>query len=136
MLQLINFLCKYTSSNTQFYGLIGEFFSQNKSACNITDEQHILYDLINYRQKKTGDNVLIYAARCGNLNLIKVLNQSGHLNFNFSNNDGKNALHEVCAFFFQTLLCNLCIRFGFLLKIRPVKTHTWTVLNIWSKSEI
>lgn len=49
-----------------------------------------------YQNKQTGDNLLIYAARSGNLNLIKLLNENSlYKNISFTNKDGKNALHEV-----------------------------------------
>ena len=53
-------------------------------------------NLINYQNKQTGDNLLLYASRFGNLNLIKFLHTNGlYKNMSFANNDGKNALHEV-----------------------------------------
>lgn len=52
--------------------------------------------VLNYQNKQTGDNLLIYAARSGNLNLIKLLNENSlYKNMSFTNKDGKNALHEV-----------------------------------------
>lgn len=52
--------------------------------------------VLNYQNKQTGDNLLIYAARSGNLNLIKLLNEKSlYKNMSFTNKDGKNALHEV-----------------------------------------
>lgn len=52
---------------------------------------------VDYKNDQTNDNLLIYAARLGNLNLIKLLNEA-HIdcfNINYTNRDGKNALHEV-----------------------------------------
>jgi ankyrin repeat protein len=52
--------------------------------------------VLNYQNKQTGDNLLIYAARSGNLNLIKLLNENSlYKNISFTNKDGKNALHQV-----------------------------------------
>jgi hypothetical protein len=47
-----------------------------------------------YKNDKTWDNVLLYAARCENLNLLKIL-YNNQFDFNYTNKDGKNALHEV-----------------------------------------
>jgi hypothetical protein len=51
--------------------------------------------LIEFKHAKTNDNILIYAARFKNLNLIKFLFEKHKIDFNYSNKDGKNALHEV-----------------------------------------
>ena len=51
--------------------------------------------LTEYKHPKTHDNILIYAARFKNLNLIKFLYEKNKIDFNYTNKDGKNALHEV-----------------------------------------
>lgn len=88
MLQnLINQLCQNTSID------LAEF--QARLATSATT----LSDLLNYQNKQTGDNLLIYASRVGNLNLIKILNNTSNktrVKLNFTNRDGKNALHEAC----------------------------------------
>lgn len=83
MLQIINTLCKNQDPTLE------EF----KNTCkNVSVE-----NLYNFKEPKTGDNLLLYAARFGNLNLIKLLHHNySHLNFNLTNYDGKNALHEAC----------------------------------------
>ena len=58
---------------------------------------HELASVLNYANPTTGDNVIIYAVRSGNLNLIRLLNETSEFRFNmaFTNHDGKNVLHEV-----------------------------------------
>ena len=51
--------------------------------------------LIEFKHVKTHDNILIYAARFKNLNLIMFLFEKHKIDFNYTNKDGKNALHEV-----------------------------------------
>jgi hypothetical protein len=55
--------------------------------------------LRNYKHEKTRDSILFYAARCSNLNLIKLLFQY-NFDFNQINIDGKNILHEVFFLFY------------------------------------
>jgi hypothetical protein len=96
MLELINLLCKNKNYNENLiFKLVDSFY--NSRAISYFNKDKILNDLVLYRHEKTGDNILLYAARCGNLELIKELKKlkSDLINFNLSNNDGKNALHEV-----------------------------------------
>lgn len=51
--------------------------------------------LLDYRNDQTGDNLVLYAARCGNLNLIQIINENYPTQMSSVNRDGKNALHEV-----------------------------------------
>lgn len=44
------------------------------------DKQN-LNELIDYKEKQTGDNILIYAARCGNLNLLRLLYENYGSNY-------------------------------------------------------
>lgn len=82
MLHLINLLCKNKTISQQEFSDLIKTVSLN--------------DLINFKQEKTGDNILLYAARCGNLSLIKILNEKfPNILSTSTNHDGKNALHEV-----------------------------------------
>lgn len=81
MLKIINQLSKNVSLNIdQFQELTKDFNP---------------IDLINYKDSKNGDGLILKAARQGNLNLLKIIqNINPKLNFNMTNFDGKNALHE------------------------------------------
>jgi hypothetical protein len=63
MLKIINNLCK-------------DFNIENLSLKNFKD-----LDL--FREKNTGDNLLIYAARIGNLNLLRLLHDKHESNANY-----------------------------------------------------
>jgi hypothetical protein len=89
MLQIINSLCKSSNLNekSQFENLI-------------KNDEKTLIDLFYFKHPKTGDCFLHYLVRSGNFNLLKLIH-SNYSNvypqnyFEFSNNDGKTALHEV-----------------------------------------
>lgn len=51
--------------------------------------------LLDYQNEQTGDSFVLYAARCGNLNLIQIINEKYPTKIGSVNRDGKNALHEV-----------------------------------------
>jgi hypothetical protein len=69
---------------------LNELYSNNYDPSN----DNFKY-LTQYKHAKTHDNILIYAARFKNLNLIKFLFEKHNIDFNYTNKDGKNALHEV-----------------------------------------
>jgi hypothetical protein len=106
-LQLINILCKHFSRKHD-HELVLSLIEQYLSTCDSRplgqNGEQILSDLIKFKHEKTGDNLIINAARVGNLDLIETLNEQSPLNFNYSNKDGKNALHEV--FEFKLILFN------------------------------
>jgi hypothetical protein len=87
MQQVITDLCQNKTLN------LNEFLQLLKSKSVDTKE------LLNYKNHHTNDNILLCAARFGNLNLIKILNENKFdgfaFNINYANRDGKNALHEV-----------------------------------------
>lgn len=96
MLKFINFLCKtITNSSTSFDLETLSLKFQTK------DEPKIDFDiLINYRHPQSGDNILHYAAKTGNLTLLELIakkfdQENLKIFFNNPNKDGKNALHEV-----------------------------------------
>ena len=102
MLHLINILCKSKNLNGKI-----EFENVLKSSTSTNDINSLLKDLFLFRHEKTGDCFTHYVSRTGNLNLIRLL-QENYLHilpenyFEFSNNDGKTALHEViyCYYLF------------------------------------
>lgn len=64
MLQVINLLCK----------------NNNIDSLN----EYNLKELFHFKEKKTGDNIILYAARCGNVNLLRVLfEEQKHLESNY-----------------------------------------------------
>lgn len=71
---------------------IDELSSKNQQYNPLNDN---LKFLIDYKHVKTWDNIVIYAARDSNLNLLKLLFEEYKLDFSYTNKDGKNALHEV-----------------------------------------
>lgn len=80
---MINQLCKNTSITVDQFQALTKNFN--------------LHDLINFKNQKNGDCLILKAARTGNLNLLKILKENiPNINFNVSNFDGKNALHESC----------------------------------------
>jgi hypothetical protein len=95
MLKFINFLCKSTKNLED----CSDF--QTLSCQFLPKEEPIHFDtLINYKHPQSGDNILHYAAKSGNLALLELiansLDQENLINFfNSPNKDGKNALHEV-----------------------------------------
>jgi hypothetical protein len=90
MKNLINNLCKNKSVNS----------IELEEQLNISTFS--FDNLVNYKQIKTGDSLINYAAQFGNLKLLSLVYQkilrtnplSIHI-FHSSNNDGKNGLHEV-----------------------------------------
>ena len=101
MLQIINCLCKSSnlSKKSDFENLIN-------------NDETLLNNLFYYKHPKTGDCFIHYLVRSGNLNLLKFIysNYSSvypNNYFEFSNNDGKTALHEVKNFaIFTRYDCN------------------------------
>ena len=92
MLHLINILCQ-TSSIPTNKELFEEFLLSQKFKAEFKE-------LINYKQPDTGDNILNYASRIGNLNLIRTIcenysDECPKAFIDYSNNDGKSGLHEV-----------------------------------------
>lgn len=64
MLRVINLLCK----------------NNNIDSLN----EYNLKELFHFKEKKTGDNIILYAARCGNVNLLRVLfEEQKHLESNY-----------------------------------------------------
>ena len=97
MLHLINILCK-TAFNTNSKNEFEDILQAEKFNFNSNVYDDLINSLIHYKHPRTGDTILNYASRCGNVNLIKMIyeNYVKTENFlDFSNNDGKNALHEV-----------------------------------------
>ena len=87
MLKCINNLCK-----NKF--LRGDDFDKEFSS-KINFEQ-----LINYKHPHSGDTVIHYACKCGNLELLRLISNKlgptlSRQYFQISNTDGKNPLHEV-----------------------------------------
>lgn len=99
MLHLINELCKndkFETDETLLFKILDEHLIKESSSIT-RDRDNLFKQLVEFRQDRTGDNLLIYASRCGNLGLLKRLHHNqARVNFNYSNNDGKNALHEAC----------------------------------------
>ena len=100
MLQLINSLCKS-------WNLIDKFDFENL----VKNADKTLIELFDYKHPKTGDCFIHYLVRSGNFNLLKLIH-SNYSNvypqnyFEFSNNDGKTALHEVNkSFIFNKKKC-------------------------------
>jgi hypothetical protein len=85
--------------------------------------------LRSYKHEKTLDNILFYAARHANLNLMKLLFEY-NFDFGHTNSDGKTLLHEVIYFwsrqsdFVSTVLY---------LSERLVKLKIWIVSCFWWK---
>ena len=96
MLNLINSLCKNINLNNKQD--FETFLAATKSSPNLTET---IKSLISYKHPQTGDTVLNYAARFGNVNLINQIYEN-YVQFdpnqflNSCNNDGKNGLHEAC----------------------------------------
>lgn len=64
MLRVINLLCK----------------NNNIDSLN----EYNLKELFHFKEKKTGDNIILYTARCGNVNLLRVLfEEQKHLESNY-----------------------------------------------------
>ena len=99
MLHLVNALCKASTgleTKTEFEAFL---LKQNPIKAHPDD---LVKSLFAFKHSQTGDTVLNFAARCGNVELIRMLCENyGDLcpkNFlDYSNNDGKSALHEVNA---------------------------------------
>ena len=89
-LHLINNLCKNHSIDSN---QLEQFLLKS----SLTFEE-----LICFKHKQTGDNVLHFATRAGNLNLLKLIKDkvANDAEFYFTNlnNDGKNVLHEACQY--------------------------------------
>ena len=111
MLSLINCVCK-ESSGAAFKSKesFAEFLARKAvqygvaSILGSADVALLCQKLCGYRQEKTGDGLINYASRCGNLQLIEFLYQEidtltglsiKSKLFSSTNNDGKNGLHEV-----------------------------------------
>lgn len=98
MLDLIKTICKkeQVNSKSELENII-----ISKKPSEIAAETFIKH-LIEYKQPQTGDSLVLFAARHGRLELLKLIfNEYSALIdrqviFNRSNNDGKNALHEAC----------------------------------------
>ena len=88
MLQIINYLCKTFKKELN---LEAAFKGKRQN------ENETFENMFEYRQPQTGDNLALYAARCGNVDLIEAIHEhAGSAYFSrMVNNDGKNALHEV-----------------------------------------
>lgn len=83
MQQMINNLCKNTSITENEFQALTKDYNLNH--------------LISFKNPKNGDCLILNAARAGNLNLLKIIKKNiPMVNFNVSNFDGKNALHESC----------------------------------------
>ena len=101
MLHLINHLCR------EEFDLADESLKKLKQIIGSSTNE-----LISYRHERTGDTLMNHLARCGHLNLIKLLftnrfDSHGEPEIDLSalkkclsmaNNDSKNALHEACQF--------------------------------------
>jgi ankyrin repeat protein len=93
MLKLINKLCK--SDKLEEEQDLLQIIQNSKEVFN---------DLINFKHPKTNDTLIIYASRCGNFKLLKLIaevySKYNPINskdiFKITNNDGKNCLHEAC----------------------------------------
>ena len=110
MLQLVNYLCKETEA-FENKDSFSKFLLQKATQLNIASSDSanlapVVQELCNYKHEKTGDSLINYAARCGNLRLLKFLFDDFELIpgtrdksklFNSTNNDGKNGLHEVSS---------------------------------------
>ena len=83
MQQLITYLCQIN----------------NLTQHELTDtleRKHVCFEqLIGYQSPQTGDNLVLYASRFGNLHLLRMINEMCPFAMNRVNRDGKNALHEV-----------------------------------------
>ena len=94
-------------SKSKFDNIV-ELSTSTANTIAANDFHQKLVALFDFRHPKTGDNLILYAARCGNMCLIKLLRESySHMlpvdYFDSCNNDGKNALHEVLSVFFLFL---------------------------------
>lgn len=96
MYQLLKVLNSNKSLNErELEGLINSLTLSELDKNDYDRSSDNLKYLFEYKHTKTHDNILIYAARFKNLNLIKFLFDKHKIEFNYTNKDGKNALHEV-----------------------------------------
>jgi hypothetical protein len=97
MLHLINQICKRKDLTKDIFESIIKSSHIDKIDTNINES---IKRVLDYKHPQTGDNILNYAARTGNLSLLRLIDQEysslcSEAYFNYSNNDGKNCLHEV-----------------------------------------
>lgn len=112
MLKFINFLCKsITNSSTSLE------FEKHSPRFFPGEESQLDFDaLISYKHPQSGDNVLHYAAKSGNLTLLELIakkfdQENMKIFFNNPNKDGKNALHEVYIDYMYLLRICYCIKY-------------------------
>jgi len=105
MLHFINILCQENSipndkQRFEEFLLEKKFNTELEGDKRLENVLELTKSLIDYKQPKTGDNILSYASRFGNLNLFRMFyenyrNICPSTFIDYSNNDGKSGLHEV-----------------------------------------
>ena len=78
--------------------------------------------LKNYTHKKTGDSILSYACREGNLSLVQHLHKNCGIKLGQSNFEGKRALHEASQFGKMNILEYLLLH---KVELNPIKRADW-----------
>lgn len=111
MLKFINFLCKSTTNSTTSL----EFEKHSPHIFPGKESKIDFNALISYKHPQSGDNVLHYAAKSGNLALLELIaknfdQENLKIFFNNTNKDGKNALHEVYVHNMYLLRICFCIK--------------------------